>query len=210
MKQLDVHFVQQVQKEKESVMKLLKNRNEMELKLQSEIIDKNNIIQSLTKKLIQSTQIILQLNAKNATLSKSYSQKVGEKVKAKTAEMKVRESERLEKMQRDHASEVENARQELESLKLQVKEGENYRELYLLEQKKLGEAHAQMQQMTVKNLDLSQQSESLQQMQNIQSELQSRIKQLMEAALQKDNQLSEAAKQHEAAQCKLKQQQART
>lgn len=62
------------------VMRLLKQRNDNELKLQNEIIDKNSLIKDLTKKLKESTQIILQINMKNAQMSKNYEKKLREKL----------------------------------------------------------------------------------------------------------------------------------
>lgn len=53
-------------------MKLLKQRNENELKLQSEVLEKNNLIKDLTKKLKESTQIILSIDLKNSKMAKSY------------------------------------------------------------------------------------------------------------------------------------------
>jgi hypothetical protein len=65
--------ISQVVKEKESALKLLKTRNETELKLQSEILEKNSIIENLTRKLKESTQIILSINLKNQNLTTNYS-----------------------------------------------------------------------------------------------------------------------------------------
>lgn len=47
--------VHTVVKEKEGIMKMLKQRNDNELKLQSEVLDKNSLIEQLTKKLKEST-----------------------------------------------------------------------------------------------------------------------------------------------------------
>jgi hypothetical protein len=64
--------LEQAKKDKEGVMKLLKQRNENELKLQSEVLEKNNLIKDLTKKLKESTQIILSIDLKNSKMAKSY------------------------------------------------------------------------------------------------------------------------------------------
>ena len=65
-------------------MKLLKQRNDNELKLQSEILDKNGVIKGLTKKLKESTAIILQINEKNAELNQNYQNIFGTKLKEAT------------------------------------------------------------------------------------------------------------------------------
>lgn len=56
------HEIQMLASEKEQAHNLLRKRNETELKLQSEILEKNSIIENLTKKLKESTVIILQIN----------------------------------------------------------------------------------------------------------------------------------------------------
>lgn len=65
-------------------MKLLKQRNDNELKLQSEILDKNGVIKGLTKKLKESTSIILQINEKNAELNQNYQNMFGARLKEAT------------------------------------------------------------------------------------------------------------------------------
>ena len=72
--------IQNLGKEKENMMSLLKTRNENELKLQCEILDKNSVIENLTKKLKESTHLILSINLKNTNINKGFSQKMTERL----------------------------------------------------------------------------------------------------------------------------------
>ena len=63
-------YINHMKKEKENTMRLLKVRNENELTLQNEILEKNQLIKNLTKKLKESTQIIVSLNQKTNNVKK--------------------------------------------------------------------------------------------------------------------------------------------
>ena len=52
-------YLGHVNRERESTQKLLRLRNENELHLQNDILEKNKIIKDLTRKLKDSTQIII-------------------------------------------------------------------------------------------------------------------------------------------------------
>ena len=52
-------YLGHVVRERESTQKLLRMRNENELHLQNDILEKNKLIKDLTKKLKDSTQIII-------------------------------------------------------------------------------------------------------------------------------------------------------
>lgn len=55
-------YLGHVVRERESTQKLLRMRNENELHLQNDILEKNKLIKDLTKKLKDSTQIIIGQN----------------------------------------------------------------------------------------------------------------------------------------------------
>ena len=79
--------IQNLGKEKENIMSLLKTRNENELKLQCEILDKNSVIENLTKKLKESTHLILSINLKNTNINKGFSQKMTERLTKQKEEL---------------------------------------------------------------------------------------------------------------------------
>lgn len=130
VRQNQLHEIQMVVSEKEQAHNLLRKRNEQELKLQSEILEKNSIIESLTKKLKESTQIILQINQKNQQLSKNYSVKITEKVKLKTEELKAKEAERIEKLNTAHRDKLKDLEEEIKLMTARVKEADNLKVLY--------------------------------------------------------------------------------
>ena len=103
-------------------MKLLKQRNDNELKLQSEILDKNGVIKGLTKKLKESTAIILQINEKNAELNQNYQNIFGSKLKEATHTLETSYKAQLRQISANHQDDIHAKDQIISDIQRQLKE----------------------------------------------------------------------------------------
>ncbi len=67
-KKYNLEYISHSTKERQSTLRLLRIRNDNELNLQNDILEKNKTITDLTKKLKESTCIIFNLNQTNNNL----------------------------------------------------------------------------------------------------------------------------------------------
>ena len=97
-----------VSRERKNTQRLLRLRNDNELQLQNEILEKNKIIACLTKKLKDSTKIILSLNTKLSSGAEQQKQQVQKAVGKEVGALQQSHSRVLEDVKAKFENEIEN------------------------------------------------------------------------------------------------------